>query len=38
MKSPVFDVITTISGDFNNHKRKNKAIISVIYLLSGTTW
>jgi hypothetical protein len=37
MKPPVFDVITTISGDFNNHKTKYKAINSDIYLFSGTT-
>ena len=28
---------TIVSGDFNNHKTKNKAIISISYTFSGTT-
>jgi len=37
MKSPDFEVKTTVSGDFNNHKTKYKAINSAGYIFSGTT-
>jgi hypothetical protein len=37
MKSPGFRVKTTISGDFNNHKTKNKVINTDAYSFSGAT-
>jgi hypothetical protein len=37
MRSPGFRVKTTISGDFNNHKTKNKVINTDAYSFSGAT-
>jgi len=36
MKSPGFEVKTTVPGDFNNHKTKYKEINSTGYDFSGT--
>jgi hypothetical protein len=37
MKSPDFEVKTTDSGDFNNHKTKYKALNPASYNFSGMT-